>query len=85
MKAGARRKEDDLELDAARAAKAKARSLFSGLAKVNGVGITRAGGRYAVKVNCESLNVPETELPDEIDGVPVVVDITGPIRKQSAR
>jgi hypothetical protein len=85
MKASARRRDDDTELEAARAAKAKARKRFAGLARVSGVGITRAGGRYAVKVLCEAIDVPAGKLPDNIDGVPVVVDVTGPIRKQTAR
>ena len=50
---------------------------------VNGIGITKVRGRYAVKV---SLSEPaKTDLPESVDGVPVVVEVTGAVRKQSAR
>ncbi len=70
------------DLDKARAAKAKALSLFSSLAQVNGVGITGVGGGYGVKVNLAEPLAEGVHLPDEIDGVPVVVEFVGPIRKR---
>ncbi len=72
----------DTGLDAARAAKAKVGELFADLAVVNGIGITRDQGEYAVKVNCESLKVPNTKLPQTIDGVSVIVKVVGSINKQ---
>ena len=70
------------QLEAARAAKAKARRFFSRFGEVSGVGITRKGNDYAVKVNMKSAPRGQSKWPDEIDGVPVMVDIVGTIRKQ---
>jgi hypothetical protein len=68
------------ELEQARKAKSKAADLFRPIGQVNGVGITRKDGHYAVKVNLES--EPKADPPQDIDGVPVVVHITGKIHKQ---
>lgn len=44
--------------------------------QVNGIGITKDAGGYALKVN---LVAPlGDELPAEIDGVPIAVDLVGP-------
>ena len=70
-------------LDQARAAKASAAAAFGRLAEVAGVGITRVGDGYGVKVNLS--RPPDTSgLPTEIDGVPIQIEIVGPIRKQNA-
>ena len=67
---------------AARAAKARVSSLLAGDARVNGVGITRAADRYAVRVNVVSgADVPD--LPETVDGVPVRVAVVGRIRAAS--
>lgn len=69
-------------LDQARSAKQNAFTTFSRLVEVIGVGITRHEDGYAVKVN---LRVPPAEgidLPSTIDGVPVCVEVTGPISKR---
>lgn len=71
------------ELEAARAAKNKAKKLFPKEVHVCGVGLTRRAGRYHVKVNLEDEPGPEIELPTEVDGVPVLVNIVGKIHKQS--
>lgn len=71
------------QLEAARAAKGKARTIFARYGQVSGVGITRKGDDYAVKVNLESDPHATCEWPEEIDGVPVVVHVVGPIHKQS--
>jgi len=70
------------QLDAARAVKQKARTVFARFAPVSGVGITRQGDSYAVQVNLESEPADREELPDRIDGVPVVVRVVGQVRKQ---
>ena len=70
----------DQELENARSAKSKAKSVFRTIGRVNGVGITRKDGHYAVKVNLES--EPTKKPPVEIDGVPVVVHVVGELRKQ---
>jgi hypothetical protein len=70
----------EVTLEKARAAKQVALQRFGTLEKVVGVGITRVGGEYAIKVNLSEPVGPETELPAEIDGVPVRVEVTGVIR-----
>ncbi len=69
-----------ISLDKAQAAKRPARQRFQKLGKVTGVGITRVKGEYAVKVNLSEPIEPGTELPADIDGVPVRVEVTGAIR-----
>ncbi len=69
-----------ISLDKAQAAKRSARQRFQKLGKVTCVGITRVKGEYAVKVNLSEPIEPGTELPADIDGVPVRVEVTGAIR-----
>jgi hypothetical protein len=70
------------KLDAARAAKTKAKQVLSQYGQVNGVGITERDGQYAVKVNLEKATVTGEDWPESIDGVPLVVQLIGKIRKQ---
>ena len=67
-------------LDQARAAKAKALTLFSALAPVIGVGLTRIGEGYGLKVNLE--RKPTAPLPADVDGVPIRVEVVGRISKR---
>ena len=69
-------------LDQARSAKQRALSTFSQLAEVVGVGITRHGDGYAVKVNLRNPPAPGVDLPKNIDGVPVQVEVVGSIVKR---
>jgi len=69
-------------IERARAAKDAVLSRLGGLAQVNGVGITRVGQGYGVKVNLAAHPDPGTELPEEIDGVPVVTELVGRISKR---
>jgi hypothetical protein len=66
----------------ARAAKAAALRQFEDLGTVVGVGLTRIDGEYAVKVNLREPLAEGIELPGEIDGVPVQVEVVGTIRKK---
>ena len=68
-------------LDEARAAKAKAFAALRQDQSVVGVGITRIGDGYGVKVNLAEPPTPDTKLPEMIDGVPIKVEIVGTIRK----
>jgi hypothetical protein len=74
---------EDAQIEAARRAKGKARKLFEKHAKVTGVGLTRRSGVYHVKVNLAEEPRREADLPKSIDGIPVVLHVTGRIRKQS--
>jgi hypothetical protein len=69
-----------ITLDEAQAAKKAALQRFECLGNVVGVGITRVNGEYAVKVNLSEPVGPGVELPTDIDGVPVHVEVTGSIR-----
>jgi hypothetical protein len=69
-----------ITLEKAQAAKKTAQRLFETVDIVVGVGITRLDGQYAVKVNLSQPVAPGAELPTEIDGVPVRVEVTGAIR-----
>src|SRR5437763_1728031 len=60
-------------LQQARAAKAKVVRMVGDHPEVNGVGITRVGDGYVVKLNLSSPN-GKTGLPKQIDGVPVRVE-----------
>jgi len=66
------------DANVARAAKAQVRSLVAGDPRVNGIGLTHAGGDWAVKVNVVD-EQDHPDLPDTIDGVPVVVRGVGVI------
>ena len=69
-------------LDEARAAKERAKSLFAGKASVVGIGLTRVGDGYGVKVNLATPPAPDADLPESIDGVPVGIEVVGPIRNR---
>lgn len=66
----------------ARSAKRQALATFSQLAEVVGVGITRDGDGYAVKVNLRQPPARGVVLPTDVDGVPVQVAVVGPIGKR---
>lgn len=69
-----------ITLKKAQAAKQAALARLRSVDEVVGVGITRVGGEYAVKVNLREPVELGTKLPASIDGVPVCVEVTGPIR-----
>lgn len=71
-------------LDEARAAKPAAVSAFQRLAEVAGVGITRVGEGYGLKVNLRGKPKSTVILPEEIQGVPVRVEVVGAIKKRLA-
>lgn len=67
-------------LEQARAAKQAVLRHFEGAGATAAVGITRIEGEYAVKVNLAYPVEPGTDVPTEIEGVAVCVEITGPVR-----
>ena len=67
----------------ARAAKLKAARQVSALAPVVGVGITRVGAGYGIKVNLKEET--SAALPRSVDGVPLRFELTGRIRKRANR
>jgi hypothetical protein len=71
-------------LEEARAAKAEAHGVFARLAKVNGIGLTRVGDGYGLKVNVECALKGDQSLPTDVRGVPVKVEVVGAIKKRAA-
>jgi hypothetical protein len=66
----------------ARAAKQELRAQLAQAAVVNGIGITRRDGGYAIKLNLTSPPPKDLALPTEIDGVEVEVEVVGRATKQ---
>lgn len=71
-------------LEEARAAKKAALGVFERLTKVTGIGITRSGPGYGLKINVQSPLPATASVPKAIDGVPVRVEVVGPVRKRTA-
>lgn len=69
-------------LDQVRAAKRHALGTFKRLGKVTGVGITRIGKGYGLKINLEEAPSGKVGLPATIKGIPVLVEVVGPLRKR---
>jgi hypothetical protein len=67
-------------LEEARAAKPKAAALLAALPVV-GVGITRIGDGYGLKVNL-SESVAENAVPKYLDSVPIKTEVVGAIGKR---
>jgi hypothetical protein len=71
-----------ISLEQARAAKASAKALLAALPGLVGVGITRVGEDYAVKVNLRAPLPPGVSVPERIGDVPVRVEVVGKITKR---
>jgi len=67
-------------LEQARDAKSKAATILAALPVV-GVGITRIGDGYGLKVNLSESVAPDA-MPDQVDGVPIKMEVVGEIRKR---
>ncbi|HYH83069.1 MAG TPA: hypothetical protein VEX86_24955 [Longimicrobium sp.] len=72
-----------VSLERARAAKAAIQKTLENLDTVTGVGITRVGDDYAVKVNLREAGGDAADIPSHVDGVPVRVEVTGTIRPRA--
>jgi len=66
-------------LERARATRVRVAALLADTAEVVGVGVTFLDDGFAVKVNLRELPV-SCAIPDEIDGVPVIVEVVGRIQ-----
>jgi len=71
-----------ITIDDARAAKQRALEVFRALADVVGIGITRIGEGYGLKVNLRQPPEGGVALPDKIDRVPIRIEIVGTIAKR---
>jgi hypothetical protein len=67
-----------------RAAQRKVSAQLAHVREFNGVGITRVGGGYGLKVNMTAQPRRSVQLPAEVDGIPVRVEIVGAIRARRA-
>lgn len=73
---------DGATLPKARAAKTRALQVFSRVGKVVGVGLVKLDDGYGVKVNLQSRPRAGT-IPSSVNGVPVTIEVTGPLRKRT--
>jgi len=71
-----------ISLEQARAAKESAKALLAALPGVVGVGITKVGEDYALKVNLREPLPPGVRAPERIGDVPVRVEVVGRITKR---
>jgi hypothetical protein len=71
-----------ITLEQARAAKESAKALLAALPGVVGVGITKIGGDYALKVNLDAQLPKGVSAPERIGDVPVRVEVVGRITKR---
>jgi hypothetical protein len=71
-----------ISLEQARAAKASAKALLTALPGVVGVGITRVGEDYALKVNLREPLPAGVSAPERIGDVPVKLEVVGRISRR---
>jgi hypothetical protein len=62
--------------------KPRANEVFRRFAPLAGVGITKVGDGYALKVNFRETPKAMTDLPRSLDGVPVVCEVVGKTTKR---
>ena len=75
----------NVSIDEARRVKPKAGEAARQAGPVVGVGLTKVGDSYAVKVNLVHQPAPGVVLPNTIDGVPVLYEVAGRIAKRVLR
>jgi ABC-type Fe3+ transport system substrate-binding protein len=71
-----------ISLDQARHAKEAAKSVLADVPGVVGVGLTKIGDDYALKVNLREELPSGVSIPKQVAGVPVVVEVVGIIKKR---
>jgi hypothetical protein len=74
----------NVAIEDARRVKSIAGATARKVAHVAGVGVTKVGGSYAIKVNLAGPLATGVSLPAMIEGVPVVYEVTGLPVKQVA-
>lgn len=67
-------------IEAARAGKDQARRRFARLPGVVGIGLTRCGVGYAIKINMDRPLAPGV-IPVCLDGVPIITECVGTISR----
>jgi hypothetical protein len=71
-----------VSLGQARSAKNRALEVFLAYGPLASIGITKSGGGCALTVSFEAAPSAMSELPADIDGFPVKVDVIGSVREQ---
>jgi hypothetical protein len=71
-----------ISIEQARAAKQSAKTLLAALPGQVGVGITKVGDDYAVKVNLSQPLPAGVSAPERIGDVPVCIEVVGKITKR---
>lgn len=71
-----------ITIDQARAAKEHAKAALALVPGVVGIGLTRVGDDYALKVNLRAALPEGMDLPATIAGVPLQVEVVGSIRRR---
>ena len=71
-----------ISLEQARAAKESAKVLLAALPGVVGVGITKVGEDYALKVNLRAPLPAGMSVPERIGDVPVKLEVVGRISRR---
>lgn len=72
-----------ISIEQARQAKQSAKSVLAKVPGVVGVGLTKVGDDYALKVNLRETLPANITVPEHIEGVPVRVEIVGSIKKRT--
>lgn len=49
--------------------------------RVQGIGLTKRDGKFAIKVNLLEADADD-EFPNDVDGVPLNIEVVGPIRRR---
>jgi len=75
---------DTCTIEKARSAKARVAEMLRNERELTGVGITRVGKGYAVKVNFAAAPGAGIEIPSEMDEVPIRIETTGRINLKTA-
>jgi hypothetical protein len=71
-----------ITLEQARTAKESAKLLLAAMPGLVGVGITKIGEDFALKVNLGAPLPTGVSVPERISGVPVCVEVVGRITKR---
>ncbi len=62
-----------------------AEAIFDKYASVVSIGVTQDADGFALRIGLENEPSDRNDLPTEVDGVPVEIDIVGTIRMDVAR
>lgn len=72
-----------MTLEEARAAKEHVRQVLSSIQTyVVGLGVTRVGNGYGLKVNLRRTVPSDIQLPSKVDNVPIIFEVVGEIVKR---